>query len=42
MKTPMELLPSTGRDDVPAAFPIGLICLVSVTILLAHIFIHST
>jgi hypothetical protein len=28
----MDLLPSTGRDDVPAAFPIGLTWLVAVTI----------
>jgi len=28
----MELLPSTGRDDAPAAFPTGLDWLVAVTI----------
>jgi hypothetical protein len=32
MKTPTELAPSTGRDDVPAAFPTGVVWLVAVTI----------
>jgi len=32
MNTPIELLPSTGRDDAPAAFPTGLVGLVAVTI----------
>ncbi|MBT4143242.1 MAG: hypothetical protein HN926_03050 [Chloroflexi bacterium] len=31
MKTPTELDPTTGRDDVPAAFPTGVTWLVAVT-----------
>jgi hypothetical protein len=32
MKTPTELDPTTGRDDVPAAFPTGATWMVAVTI----------